>query len=708
MARSSFAPAVALLLIGGIVLTPSPARAVFTPYWSLAGWTFLANIGNVDFDSQDELLFVRDGAGYLGLVDGLTGVVEKEFTEFQSSETSYIIQNIDADPTREIILSRLQPVSGPYTPLTRAFKRTPGGYTPVYSHTDSLRSVGLIQLRSASQTEFLEISAHDIRVRDLNGTVLFKASTAVAAWDGVDPFIVLADRDGDGVSDLGVTQHVNSNDIQTWFFHWASGFIYNWSSSSWFMEGGVNIDGDALDEIQGFNRIDGRYAYFDGRTGAVQLQLPEFTIFNNSTVFTLDVDGDGRREVFASRPAGPGVTPLVRAYKWVSGSFVQMFTHTEEPLSSMLLHSRSAAQSEFLNLSPTDFVLRDAQTGAVVFRASTQIPGWSGANMNVNAADFENDGVLEFLIQDNTTARVLRYSGGAYTQAWSSTAWKYLFTAPKVDNNPLNGLFAVSTSNDHWGLLDPLTGALRHEFPTFVATQSSLYTHDFDHDGRSEIVLARSVYPVNPLTTCYRWNGLNFVTQFSHQDESNGFVPGAFRTTAFDDLLEFGSVNTVNQHLRVRAFDASVVFNTANQVPGWTATGLPSTLDTMDVNHDGLVEFLATDSQAARMMHFIVPLGVEELHDGPALRLAAGSPNPFRASTTLSFATRNAGDVGIAIYDASGRVVRRLDQRLPAGSHEVKWDGRDEAGREVPNGVLFYEIRAGGVRQSRKLVRIGR
>ena len=708
MARTPFALAVALLLLGGAVLAPAPAEAAFTPYWQLTGWNFVANVGNLDTDSQNELLFVRQGFGYLGLVGGLTGVVQKEFTEFQATETSYIIQNIDADPSPEIIFSRLQPVSGPYVPLTRAFKRSPGGYTPVWSHTDSLRSVGQIHLRSASQTEFLEISQHDIRVRDLNGTVLFKASTSVAAWDGVEPFILTADLDGDGVSDLGVTQHVNSNDIQTWFFHYAGGFIYNWSSSNWFMEGGTNIDGDAPEEIRGFNRIDGRYAFFDGRTGTAQLELPEFTIFNNSTVFTLDVDGDGRQEVFASRPAGPGVTPLVRAYKWVSGSFVQMFSHTEEPLSGLLLRSRSAAQSEFFNLSPTDFVLRDAQTGAVVFRASTQIPGWSGAGLNVNPADFENDGVFEFLIQDNTTARVLRYSAGAYTQPWSSTAWKYLFSAPKLDNNPLNGLFAVSNSNDHWGLLDPLTGAVRHEFPTFQATQSSLYTHDYDHDGRSEIVLARTGFAITPLTTCYRWNGSTFATLFSHQDEYNGFVPGAFRTTTFDDMLEVGSVNTVSQHLRVRALDGSVVFNTANQVPGWTATGLPSTLDTMDVNHDGLVEFLATDSQAARMMHFIVPLGVEDLHDGPALRLAGGSPNPFRASTTLSFATRNEGDVGIAIYDASGRVVRRLDQRLPAGSHEVKWDGRDEAGREVANGVLFYEIRAGGVRQSRKLVRIGR
>lgn len=52
--------------------------------------------------------------------------------------------------------------------------------------------------------------------------------------------------------------------------------------------------------------------------------------------------------------------------------------------------------------------------------------------------------------------------------------------------------------------------------------------------------------------------------------------------------------------------------------------------------------------------------------------------------------------------------MRRLDQHVAAGNHEVRWDGRDEAGRVVPNGLLFYEVRAGGERQSRKLVRIER
>lgn len=709
MARSPFAPAVALLLLGGIVLAPSTAGAVvFTPYWQLAGWNYVSNIGNFDSDPQDELLLESKLDGHLALVDGLTGVIAKEFTEFKAADTGHILQNIDADAALEIILYRVPPPSGPYVPLTRAFKRGPGGIIPVWSHTDSTQTMSVVHLRSAGQSEFLEMSDRDIRVRDLNGTVLFKASSAVSPWDGVNPFILLADLDGDGVSDLGVTQHAASNDIQTLFFHYNGGFVYTWSSSSWFMEGPTQIDADAHAEIQAFNRIDGRYAFFDGVSGTPDLELPEFTFYNNSSVFAIDVDGDGRQEIFATRPAGPSVTPLTRAYKWVSGSYVQMFTHTQEPLSPNVFHSRNATQSEFMDLPVGDIVLRDTQTGAVVFRASTQIPGWSGVGMNVNPIDLDNDGIFELVIQDNATARVVRYAAGAYTPLWSSTTWRDLFYAPKVDDNALNGLFAITSGDGHFGLLDPLTGAVRQEFPTFLSSQSNIYYHDFDHDGRFELLLSRVSLSVSPLTTCYRWNGSSFATMFSDQDQFNGFEAGAFRSRGYNDLLEVGELSGGKQDIRVRAFDGSVVFRTTTDIPGWSGLGVPSGLDTMDVNHDGLVEFLATDQSAVRMMHYIGPVAVEDLHDGPALRLAGGSPNPFRASTTLSFSTRNAGDVGIAIYDAGGRVVRRLDQHFPAGNHEVKWDGRDEAGHAVANGVLFYEVRAGGVRQSRKLVRIGR
>ena len=60
------------------------------------------------------------------------------------------------------------------------------------------------------------------------------------------------------------------------------------------------------------------------------------------------------------------------------------------------------------------------------------------------------------------------------------------------------------------------------------------------------------------------------------------------------------------------------------------------------------------------------------------------------------------------MFDASGRLVRRLDEHMTAGLHEIHWNGRDERARAVQSGMLFYEVTADGTRRSGRMVRLGR
>jgi len=71
----------------------------------------------------------------------------------------------------------------------------------------------------------------------------------------------------------------------------------------------------------------------------------------------------------------------------------------------------------------------------------------------------------------------------------------------------------------------------------------------------------------------------------------------------------------------------------------------------------------------------------------------ASQPNPTSGATTLSFSLARAGEVSLAIYDASGRRVRSLlsGPREP-GRYAARWDGRDESGRPVGSGVYFYKL----------------
>ena len=79
-------------------------------------------------------------------------------------------------------------------------------------------------------------------------------------------------------------------------------------------------------------------------------------------------------------------------------------------------------------------------------------------------------------------------------------------------------------------------------------------------------------------------------------------------------------------------------------------------------------------------------------------RLRHSFPNPFNPHTTVRFDLRRAGPVRIRVYDAAGRLVSQLlDEHRPAGTHDVTWTGRDNAGRTVAAGVYFIRLEGDGM-----------
>lgn len=83
--------------------------------------------------------------------------------------------------------------------------------------------------------------------------------------------------------------------------------------------------------------------------------------------------------------------------------------------------------------------------------------------------------------------------------------------------------------------------------------------------------------------------------------------------------------------------------------------------------------------------------------DAPQLpaqaRLAQNYPNPFNPTTTIPYELHVPGRVAVSVYDALGRRVRVLYAGTrAAGQHEVRWDGRDAAGRSLPSGLYLYRL----------------
>ena len=116
--------------------------------------------------------------------------------------------------------------------------------------------------------------------------------------------------------------------------------------------------------------------------------------------------------------------------------------------------------------------------------------------------------------------------------------------------------------------------------------------------------------------------------------------------------------------------------------------------------------------------YFDLSLGVEEHPFGLkplAFSLYSPYPNPFNASTTISFNLPSPANVTMKIYDITGREVQSLHSgRLSAGNHRLEWNSQGAASsiyfavletEGMPSGVYFVWLSAdGGQPMMRKMV----
>lgn len=101
----------------------------------------------------------------------------------------------------------------------------------------------------------------------------------------------------------------------------------------------------------------------------------------------------------------------------------------------------------------------------------------------------------------------------------------------------------------------------------------------------------------------------------------------------------------------------------------------------------------------------VYPSSVDDGAVPGALTAARSYPNPFNPQTTVEYVVPAEGPVRLAIFDARGRQVRVLAEgRLPAGTHTLPWDGRDDGGQQLASGVYFLRFEVAGTAQIGKLV----
>ncbi|MDZ7267317.1 MAG: T9SS type A sorting domain-containing protein [candidate division KSB1 bacterium] len=96
-----------------------------------------------------------------------------------------------------------------------------------------------------------------------------------------------------------------------------------------------------------------------------------------------------------------------------------------------------------------------------------------------------------------------------------------------------------------------------------------------------------------------------------------------------------------------------------------------------------------------------------QLPQSPVLR---SYPNPFAQTVriVLQTAGQKAGMASVVMHDLLGATVFRRQITGSAAGIEVLWDGKDQTGQQVQDGLYFITIRAGDTVFRHKLLKLGR
>jgi hypothetical protein len=100
-------------------------------------------------------------------------------------------------------------------------------------------------------------------------------------------------------------------------------------------------------------------------------------------------------------------------------------------------------------------------------------------------------------------------------------------------------------------------------------------------------------------------------------------------------------------------------------------------------------------------------LDVWQLPPPPSLSLGPPRPNPMRSETSFLLQAPHAGTLSVDVLDVAGRRVRTLvGAEYILGRRELTFDGRDDAGRELPPGMYSVRARVSGEVSTRVIIRI--
>lgn len=127
----------------------------------------------------------------------------------------------------------------------------------------------------------------------------------------------------------------------------------------------------------------------------------------------------------------------------------------------------------------------------------------------------------------------------------------------------------------------------------------------------------------------------------------------------------------------------------------------------LELSADGTVLYLGTEGGGIYRLGEVsaTPNHISiNKHGNDGIFIHPGFPNPFTELTTLNFTVLNRVDIQITIYNTTGQLIKILvDQPYDPGHYSVQWNGTNESGTFVQEGIYLMNVRAGDKSQSLKI-----
>jgi hypothetical protein len=293
------------------------------------------------------------------------------------------------------------------------------------------------------------------------------------------------------------------------------------------------------------------------------------------------------------------------------------------------------------------------------------------------AGDLNGDGYVDMFVAHSSIHNASAICGKTATIIWTTPVtdqpWSVAPLQDITGDQIMDVAIGTLYQNNNVHFICGAEGEILKTQPMPAAVDAIGFMKDITGDGSMEIIAGSR-------------NG--YMAVFSGGEKTMSLFEVTFHVT--DD-----QVNPENLENAVIEIDGMGTFVTNEQ--GLALVVLPDGHYTFTVTLDGFLPYddsFIVDNDDLLVQVVLAGDGVSTPNILPKLANTFCYPNPFSSYTDIEFVITYGTEVTIMFYDVTGKIVRTVQPRhYSSGRNTFRWDGRDQNGNLLPDGMYFYGIK---------------